>query len=101
GGSRPARGSSRKLCCTARPNSLTPRPSALRRALEDKTVTQQALSTEPVRTAYGPVIRRALITASAVSLAIVAVAAGPALVANRRPLVAALARPPHAPDLGR
>ena len=62
-------------------------------------MTQQALSTEAARPAVGTILPRALWQASAVSLAIVGVAAGPALVRNWRPLLAAVRRPAHAPDM--
>lgn len=58
-------------------------------------MSQQALSTEAVRS----VLRRALAQATAISLAIVGLAAGPALVRNWRVIASALARPPHVPDL--
>jgi len=67
--------------------------------MEIQTVSQQTLSTEAEAPALGAVLRRALLQAGAVSLAIVGVATGPALVRNWRPLVARLARPAHAPDL--
>jgi uncharacterized membrane protein len=67
-------------------------------------VSQQALSTEAPglapRQATRGVLRRALLYATAVSLAIVGVAAGPGLVHNWRRIVADELRPPHAPDLG-
>jgi uncharacterized membrane protein len=62
-------------------------------------VTQQALSTEAPRSGYGPLLARALITATGVSVAVVAVAVGPSMVKNWRPLAAALRRPAHAPEI--
>jgi len=58
-------------------------------------VSQQTMSTE----ATGRILRRAFGRATAVSLAIVAVAAGPSLMRNWRGLLQAAARPIHAPDL--
>jgi uncharacterized membrane protein len=66
------------------------------------TVTQQALSTE----GRGPAGRAALVRAlapalaygTAVSVAVVAVAAGPGLTRNWRAISGALLRPPHAPE---
>jgi uncharacterized membrane protein len=62
---------------------------------EEEKVSQQTLSTG----GYGPVLRRALLKAIAVSLAIVGVATGPALVRNWRAVLHAAARPIHAPRL--
>lgn len=58
-------------------------------------MSQQALSTK----ATGPILWRALTRATAVSLGVVAVAAGPSLLRNWRVLLQAIERPMHMPNL--